>query len=101
MDIKSIATEAIRTRQILYAKYKTDLSERILYPYAIFESTTGNIDLFCIQHNNPAKPIDKDQPRYFTLKDFSSARLGQTVFDVDTRFSPGHIKNCRRVIVSV
>jgi|GEM_PF-6664242 len=100
-DYQSLITEAIKAKKILFIQYEKETTERAIHPYAIYESTVGNIDLYSIQMYNPAKPADKDKPRVFTLKSLTSVRISNTAFHVKLGYSPKNIKNCTRIIISV
>lgn len=101
MNYQSVIETAIKSKRAVYVKYTGDLSEREIHPHAIYESTAGKIDLWSIQVYNPAKPVDRNEVRVFTLKNLISARLGNTTFNADPGFSASSIKNCRHVILAV
>lgn len=93
-NVQQTLCEAIRGRQVV--KFSYDRESRTVEPYAVFQASTGNTLLFCLQRINTVQ----SEPKYFNLNRISSVETVGT-FTQDNAFSTRNLRFCNRVICSV
>lgn len=90
--------DAIKKKAVVTFYY--DRIERVFYPYAVFEATTGNTLVYGILTKGSSKPLNKPEFRYFNLEGISNIQLTKNTFNPDIKFSINNIETCvRRICV--
>jgi hypothetical protein len=90
--------EAIAKRVVVALRYGDDFQERTFAPYAVFESDPNDVCVSGFQLHNPAKPLDRNEPRNLTVGKIASLRLTDEAFAYDQRFNSGDAKYRNGVI---
>ena len=87
-DFERLLCEAISKRVLVNLRYKDDRHDRLVAPYAVYNSSKGKVLLACTQITNPEKPLDRWEPRNLEVGLMTSVALTDTQFKVDSRFDP-------------
>jgi hypothetical protein len=98
---KNQIQQAIREKRVVNLRYDQDILDRVIEPYALYQSTQGKILVFGIQLRNNNKPLTPTEPRHFETVILRSITLTDKHFQADPSFSVRNIKGCSRVIVSI
>lgn len=94
MDVQNTLCNPINT--LFTVSFVYDMQIRLVVPYTIYESTTGNTLLFGIQTNVGITP----EPRIFKLDKIAQVEL-QDPFTPEANYSPYNLKSVARIIFSV
>ncbi len=104
MDVNDMLCEAMRERRTVTIRRSKDPpgTTRTGEPYAIYESSAGNILFHLYQtagYTSSAPPPPKWRP--FTLRDIDSVEVHDTRFDVQADYNPANRKFYPRFICRV
>ena len=92
--------DAIAKRKIVRIRYDDDLVARTYAPHIVYRTSKGNILVAGTQINNPAEPLERNEPRNFDLDKITSIDVTDEVFQPHPHFDP-HDKRYRYGTVCV
>ncbi|MDB5552717.1 MAG: hypothetical protein JWL86_2701 [Rhizobium sp.] len=79
---------AIANRQVVELRYDKDVRFRTFNPHIIWTADDGNIVMDGLQVSNPAKPLEKNRWRRFSLSEVKAVTVLTEKFRVEPKFYP-------------
>lgn len=79
--------QAIAQRVLVLITYEGDFISRTFAPHAVYYSTADKVNVFGIQIDNPADPLERHVPRMFEVGRIVSLSLTAANFQPDARYN--------------
>ena len=86
---EGLLCRAVDQRLLVELRYDDDPAPRLFAPHVVYESTLGRLNVAGTQYENPAQPLDRNEPRIFQIGLIRTLRLTDTYFRPDWRTDPG------------
>jgi len=71
---------AIASHQLVRLRYQDDLQFRVFAPHIVYRSSTGKTLVAGTQINNPAEPLERNEPRNFDLAELTALEVAGEKF---------------------
>lgn len=86
---EGLLCRAVDQRVLVELRYDDDPAPRLFAPHVVYELTLGRLNVAGTQYENPAQPLDRNEPRIFQIGLIRTLRLTDTYFRPDWRTDPG------------
>lgn len=97
----ALLAAAIRERLLVALTYEGDAAPRLFAPHALYWSKPGRLSVTGIQHDNPADPAGRNQPRVFDLPRVTALAATATPFAPGPPIDPANPKYRLGIVAAI
>lgn len=80
IDLERILCDAMAKKVLVHLRYDDDVASRSFQPEVLYHSTTHKVLVAGVQVNNPEKPLDQLEPRFFEVGKMTSVTITDSPF---------------------